>query len=219
MKINRHKNLQPAAATAASRRREADAAEAEQRSRRARRPRPGRVVPESGSKPSPRGNEHDRGVVPGDEDERVKSLAAKDSAWLKDLRGRAIKIVAPLLGALPADLPVKIIFMEREPEEVIASQKAMLERNGKTGTLLSDGKLVGAYAAHLAAVNRLAATRPNIEVLPVSFADAVHRPEAVAPRVAAFLQEHISLTTDKMASVSEKSLHRNRTSAAQTARS
>ena len=47
--------------------------------------------------------------------EPVKNLL-KDSTWLFEGRGKAIKIVAPLLAALPPGLACRVILSERDLE-------------------------------------------------------------------------------------------------------
>jgi len=64
------------------------------------------------------------------EDERVKHLHA-NADWLKGARGRAIKVVAPLLPYLPNDQNYRIVFNERNVDEVLASQVQMMARRGE----------------------------------------------------------------------------------------
>jgi len=59
------------------------------------------------------------------EDERVRRLR-DDASWLRDVVGRAVKIVLPLVSAIPADLPCDFVWMRRPIEEVLASQRRML---------------------------------------------------------------------------------------------
>ena len=59
--------------------------------------------------------------------EPVKHLHEK-ADWLHEARGRAIKIVAPLLAYLPKDWDYRIIFIDRDVDEVLASQLQMLSR-------------------------------------------------------------------------------------------
>ena len=59
--------------------------------------------------------------------ERVKAIR-KDSSWLPQARGKALKMVSLLLYDLPADERYRILFMERDMEEVLASQRKMLDR-------------------------------------------------------------------------------------------
>ena len=70
------------------------------------------------------------------EDERVKGLKSNaDKSWLNDYQGQAIKIVMPIISGVPPELPQKIIFMERPAEEVVRSQRTMLKRDGKVGSM------------------------------------------------------------------------------------
>lgn len=141
------------------------------------------------------------------EDERVKQLlATEDRSWLHAERGKAIKIVAPLLGAIPPDVACKVIFMERAAAEVIASQRKMLERQGKAGAALDDATLARTLAAHIDAAQALCRSRPNIELLPIGFAAAVIDPAHAARRIANFLG--LPLDETAMASVADPALHR-----------
>ncbi|HLB25802.1 MAG TPA: adenylyl-sulfate kinase, partial [Nitrospirota bacterium] len=56
--------------------------------------------------------------------EKVKEIK-KDKAWLMDARGKAFKMVSMLLPDLPREFRYKVVFMEREMSEVLASQKKM----------------------------------------------------------------------------------------------
>ena len=62
--------------------------------------------------------------------EPVKNLL-KDSHWLFEARGKAIKIIAPLLSALPPGLPCRVILCERDLDEVLDSQERMLLRRNQ----------------------------------------------------------------------------------------
>src|SRR5579871_4322214 len=63
--------------------------------------------------------------------EPVKSLF-QDSQWLFDARGKAVKIILPLLAALPSSLPCRVILCERDIEEVLDSQDKMRRRGSPT---------------------------------------------------------------------------------------
>ena len=58
------------------------------------------------------------------EDERVKDLAeAENTRWLREARGKVIKVVSSLLNYLPKNNNYKVVFMRRHLDEVLASQK------------------------------------------------------------------------------------------------
>lgn len=59
------------------------------------------------------------------EDERVRRLR-EDASWLRGVVGSAVKIVLPLVSAIPVDLPCDFVWMRRPILEVLASQRRML---------------------------------------------------------------------------------------------
>src|SRR2546428_1479705 len=61
--------------------------------------------------------------------EPVKRLSS-DSSWLREARGKAFKMVYALLYELPKDYDYRVIVMQRKMDEIIASQRAMLCRQG-----------------------------------------------------------------------------------------
>lgn len=69
--------------------------------------------------------------------ERVKTLMI-DSSWLHAEAGKVVKIVLPLLPFLPRGLACRIAIVKRDLDEVIASQTAMLQRQGLEATANPD---------------------------------------------------------------------------------
>lgn len=61
----------------------------------------------------------------------VKSLAA-DPLWLEVARGKVVKIVAPLIAALPPSLSYRVVFLLRDLRDVAYSQMAMVVARGGT---------------------------------------------------------------------------------------
>lgn len=53
---------------------------------------------------------------------------ARDASWTADAAGRAVKVVLPLLGRLPAGWLRRAIWIQRDLHEVLASQREMLQR-------------------------------------------------------------------------------------------
>jgi len=114
---------------------------------------------------------------------------AKDSSWLKQARGKVVKIIAQLLPHLPANEHYQIIFMERELDEVIASQKTMLDRQGRRGAALEEQKLRETYTAQLHRVHAQLARRREVRMLTVGYADLVAEPAREVKSLAEFLGE------------------------------
>ena len=141
--------------------------------------------------------------------EPVKNLL-KDSAWLLEGRGKAVKIVAPLLGALPAGLPCRIVFSERDLDEVLDSQERMLVRRKQNIESTPERRqmLKNEYARTTVRVKAMLARRPGTEVLYVGYREAVSDAAGVAEKVNAFLGG--GLDVGKMAGAVDPGLHRNR---------
>jgi len=86
------------------------------------------------------------------EDERVKDLAeTEDKPWLREARGKVIKVVSSLLNHLPDDNRYKVVFMRRNLYEVLASQTKMLVRRDESSHT-EDEELLEMYKAHLGKV-------------------------------------------------------------------
>lgn len=131
-----------------------------------------------------------------------------ENDWIKEARGKAVKIVAQLLPFLPSDLPYRVVFMERDPKEVLQSQKTMLERLGRDAAKLTDAQLEQAYRQQLKQVGIWLARQPNIKTLFIAHREAIAEPHAVATKVNKFLGG--ALDTHAMAAAVDRSLYRQR---------
>jgi len=69
--------------------------------------------------------------------ELVKKLPDGQNKWLSEANHKVVKIISALLEHLPTNYRYKIIFIEREPREILASQQKMLaNRNEKSGSAM-----------------------------------------------------------------------------------
>jgi hypothetical protein len=142
------------------------------------------------------------------EDERVRQLA-EDNSWITaDLAGRALKVISMLLYHLPVKLNYSVLFMQRDIDEVLASQRKMLERRGETDTGPPDEVMAAKFGEHLEKVAGWLAKQENFRTLYVSYADAVARPGEYASRVAEFLGRE--LDQKATAGAVEPAMYRNR---------
>jgi hypothetical protein len=112
---------------------------------------------------------------------------AKDAAWMPQARGKAVKIVAQLLPFLPRNEHYHVLFMERNLDEVLASQQAMLDRQGRRGAELDRQRLLNAFTAQLQRVSDQLARRPEIRTLRVNYGGLLANPSAGVDRIEAFL--------------------------------
>jgi hypothetical protein len=130
-----------------------------------------------------------------------------DSSWIAPALGKAVKMVYLLLLDLPAEYDYRVVFMRRNLDEVLASQKAMLDRLGKTSPL-DDAKMASLFRDQLAKFDAWSKGRPNLRLLDVSYNDAVAAPLPVANLVNDFLGG--GLKTETMSQIVDTSLYRNR---------
>jgi len=142
--------------------------------------------------------------------ESVKALV-RDSAWLAEkAAGKAVKIVAPLLSAVPEGLPCRVILIERNLEEILDSQERMLVRRGKPELATPERReiLRGEFERTMARVKTALAQRSFTELLMVRYADTVADPAAAASKVNEFLGGRLNVAN--MRAAVDPSLHRNR---------
>ena len=119
--------------------------------------------------------------------ERAKR-GALDASWLDEARGKAVKIVAPMLLNLPLERGCRVIFLERPLGELIASQLQMLKRLGREGGRLSERQLSATYRKQVDQLRQALSGAPaDVRVLCVRYAEALADPAVVAARVNAFL--------------------------------
>jgi hypothetical protein len=137
--------------------------------------------------------------------ERVKTIK-RDASWLPELRGKAVKIISQLLYELPSNHKYRVIFMERDLDEVIPSQQKMLERLGKVVAPATE--IRRQFTQHLDRLRGWLADQRYIDVLYVRYDDVVERPEEQAGRVAAFLGGRADPA--RMMEAIDTSLYRNR---------
>lgn len=119
------------------------------------------------------------------EDARVKALR-QDNHWLEHAGGKAVKVIGPLLPYLKPTLHYRVVFMQRDLEEVLDSQLAMLSRLGLEGA--ENGAALRQGFEHLLEeLNAWLAAMPNVEVLYVPHREVMRNPANVAAQVNAFL--------------------------------
>jgi predicted AlkP superfamily phosphohydrolase/phosphomutase/tetratricopeptide (TPR) repeat protein len=154
---------------------------------------------------------------PADEDnprgylefEPVRNLL-KDSQWLSEARGKAIKIVAQLLVALPQDLACRAILCVRDLDEVLDSQQRMLRRRHPPLADTPERRrlLKDEYQRTLDRAKGMLAVRPHSQMLVVSHGTAISDSHLTAERINDFLGG--GLDVEKMAMAVDPTLYRNR---------
>lgn len=139
--------------------------------------------------------------------ERVKRIK-QDTAWLDEAAGKVVKMVHLLLYDLPPDRAYRIVFMRRDLDEVLASQRKMLERQGKQGAQLPADQLRKVFEEQVRKVTAWIAAQPNIKSIDVVYHELIADPRGHAQRLNEFLGG--TLAVEAMVEAVDPSLYRNR---------
>lgn len=141
--------------------------------------------------------------------ERVKKIK-EDKAWLPDARGKVVKMISQLLLDLPTEgYTYKILFMRRNIDEVLASQKQMLIRRGtfkESGP--SDDEMRDMLLMHVKQVLGWIGKQDNFDLIEVSYNDILKSADENIRNINEFLGG--DLDTAAMKAVVDKSLYRQR---------
>jgi tetratricopeptide (TPR) repeat protein len=132
----------------------------------------------------------------------------KKRDWLGNAMNKGVKIVAQLLPYLPQDLPIRVVFIERNLDEVLASQKTMLSRMKRDSEKFSDAQIQAAYSRQLDMVKQWLANNPKAWVLYLQHRDVIREPARSAGLVNHFLGGHLDV--EAMAQVVDPELYRQR---------
>jgi hypothetical protein len=141
--------------------------------------------------------------------ELVKQLDKDDDlTWLRTARGKGVKVISWLVTWLPERYDYRVIFMQRDLDEVMASQNAMLLQRGESQGIQDPDSMRQIYGRHLHQVHRFLEERSCFTTLTVNYANVVERPLVEAKRLARFL--HRRLDIPGMAAAVDERLYRNR---------
>ena len=140
--------------------------------------------------------------------ERVKKLPDGDTAWLDQAEGKVVKIISQLLMSLPEGYTYHVLFMRRHIEEILASQRRMLERRGEDPDKVDDAEMAQLFAKHLEKVFAWMDRQPYVHYLEVDYNRALADPQPTAERINEFLGGELDV--EKMVGVVDPSLYRQR---------
>lgn len=140
--------------------------------------------------------------------ERVKQLKDGDTEWVTQAAGKVIKVISSLLEHLPVNFHYKLVFMERDLMEILASQRKMLERRGKPNNPEDDAMFSNLYTKHLVKVKSWLSAQTNFDVTYVNYNELITKPKEFAATIAGFLEMPVDVQA--MAGVPEGKFYRQR---------
>jgi hypothetical protein len=140
--------------------------------------------------------------------ERVKQMDRGDTSWVAEAVGKAVKVISALLKNLPSGYQYRVIFMRRNMDEILASQRKMLVNRQEDSGKMDDVQMADLFRKHLAATEKWLQEQPDFEVIYVHYSDILADPAAQAERVSAFVGK--PLNVQMMAAQVDQNLYRNR---------
>lgn len=138
--------------------------------------------------------------------ERVKKMKDGDVAWLDEAHGRAVKVISALLSFLPQDHSYKVIFMQRNMDEILASQQKMLVNRGETSSDIRDEEMGGLFERHLIKITDWLSQQPNIQTLTVDYNLLLKDPVPLVEEIQRFLGRKVDI--NRMVSIIDPQLYR-----------
>lgn len=139
--------------------------------------------------------------------ERVKKLPDGDVNWLPEAQGKSVKVIAALLEYLPGEYTYQVIFVNRAMQEILASQKKMLEHREEAAKV-SDEKMAALFEKHKRNMIAWMEKQENFTYIEVSYNELLKDPLPGLRKVNQFLGSN--LDTKKMAAVVDPKLYRQK---------
>lgn len=127
-----------------------------------------------------------------------------------EVRGKAIKVISTLLPELPKAYQYKVLFMERDIDEIVASQTLMLTANNKPEASQDQREMQRQLAAHNENILAWVGTASHIDLLMLSYREMIRNPAPQIAKIAAFLGPDALPHPEAMAGAIDSSLYRNR---------
>jgi hypothetical protein len=139
--------------------------------------------------------------------ERVKKLP-DDTTWLPDAKGKVVKILAELIKHLPDAYTYRIVFMMRDLDEIISSQRKMMVRRGEDPDKVPDDEMKELLRAYLRNLKVFVNSHPNMKVCYISYNDLMMDPDLSIDEISDFFNG--KLDPKRMRQAIDEKLYRNR---------
>jgi hypothetical protein len=137
-------------------------------------------------------------------------IAGKWIERIGEAHGKAVKIAAPLVCALPAGHDYRVLLIERDFSEVLDSQARMIARRGEAVPDSPERRerLTQEYARVIEQTRRVLSSRRGVEFLSMQYEDILREPMEAARQIAFFAGD--GLDVERMAEAVDPALYRRR---------
>lgn len=138
--------------------------------------------------------------------EDVKSIE-ENAGWLDVAPGHSIKMIYSLLKHLPSDREYRVIFMRRDLNEILQSQKKMLENNG-VATDIPDETMRAMFDRELQKFYAWLPSQSHLNLINISYNELIAHPEITMDLINYHFDE--TLDVHAMQATIDKNLYRHR---------
>lgn len=138
--------------------------------------------------------------------EDVKSIQNYDT-WINRAPGHAVKMVYSLLKHLPPDRRYRVLFMRRHVDEILQSQRTMLERNG-IATDIPDARLKALFERELNQFYAWLPTQTHLKLVNISYNELMSRPSSTIALINRHFDDRLDI--ESMTRIVDPTLYRHR---------
>ena len=125
------------------------------------------------------------------------------------MEDQAIKAVSAIIQKLPGKYSYKVVFMQRPIDEVVASQRKMLEGVDADSEAIDNEELARRLEGHRGEVLAWLSKAANMDCLLLDYPELVSQPQQAVEKLSGFLGDRLK-DPEAMLAVIDPALHRNR---------
>jgi hypothetical protein len=133
-----------------------------------------------------------------------------DASWLQNYKGYAVKIISPILLKIRIDFPARVIWVNRNLEEVVISQLKMAQTRKTIENYsfpLNKEQLLHIFNKHIKQTRKYLSTHSQLKLLEVNFSDCFLNTDFIINSIECFLDGN--LNKEQMKCVIDPTLYRN----------
>jgi len=134
-----------------------------------------------------------------------------DASWLGEARGKALKVVAQLVPHLSRNHEYRILLIQRDLNEVMASQRVMLDRIAQGEAARSPETLRREYSRQMRRLRVWLERQPNVRTLLLGYHEVLKDSRGTAESISRFLE--MPLDVAAMSNAVDHSLQRQKSHA------
>jgi len=131
----------------------------------------------------------------------------QDMSWLGDALGKSMKVLVGGLTALPSNYDYKVIYIHRDPGEVIVSLKRLLVRGGADPSYHDISDVIYREKLYTDRVKRWVLENDNVTLIHINHNQTLREPDNIAKQIANLIPD---TDADAMAAAVNRDWYRNR---------